>query len=142
MKALLTTCLMLLTTLVFAQSADEKAIREAEKQRFEAQIAQNVEVLEKVLADDLLYTHSNGLTDTKEAYIQSIKEGKTRYNVIDVQEMTVRFYGKTAVINGRANVRVTTNGQASDLKLKYTDVYVKNGKQWQMVAWQSLRLSN
>lgn len=140
MKTIITLFLLTLTSYGFAQTADEKAVMEAEKQRFEAQVARKYDVLEKVLADDLIYTHSSGNTDGKQSFIQSLREGKSLYDAIDVKEQKVRVYGKTAVVNGVAFMKVTSNGQTNDLRLRYTDVYVKNGKQWQMVTWQSLRL--
>ncbi|WP_266368026.1 nuclear transport factor 2 family protein [Tellurirhabdus rosea] len=142
MKSLLTACFLLVTTFVFAQSADEKAVMAAEKQRFEAQVAKNYDVLNKVLADDLIYTHSNGNQDTKQSYIQSIKDGKSKYDAIDVQEMKVRVYGNTAIINGVCLIKAANNGETINTRLRYTDVYVKKGNQWQMAAWQSLRLQN
>ena len=43
--------------------------------------------LGKVFADDLIYTHSGGKIDSKETYINSIKEGKSAYNKIEVEEL-------------------------------------------------------
>ena len=140
MKYLLTLCLLFTIQLVRAQSADEKAVLDAEKRRFDAQVSKDYAVLDKVLADDLIYAHSNGNTDTKQAYIQSIRDGKSNYASIEPQEQKVRVYGNTAVINGVCLIKMNNNNTPTDLKLRYTDVYVKKGGQWQMVAWQSLRL--
>jgi len=142
MKSILIACLLFVSTFVFAQSADEKAVIAAEKQRFAAQVGKDYATLETVLADDLVYTHSNGNQDDKQSYIQSIKDGKSRYDAIDVQDMKVRLYGNTAVVNGVCLIKATSNGETINTRLRYTDVYVKKGRQWQMVAWQSLRLAN
>lgn len=126
---------------VQAQSADEKAVVAAEKARFEAQVSKNIDALNQLLADDLVYVHSSGNVDTKQSYIQSIKEGNSTYNSIDVQEQKVRLYGKTAIINGICYIkRPAVDGKNNDLKLRYTDVYVKKGGRWQMVTWQSFRM--
>lgn len=122
-------------------SADEKAVSDAEKQRFDAQVSKNYAVLNQVLADDLIYTHSSGNTDGKQSYIQSIREGKSKYDAIDVQEQKVRVYGNTAVINGVCLIKAMNNGETINTHLRYTDVYVRKGKQWQMVAWQSLKMA-
>ncbi len=125
-----------------APSADQKAVLDAEKQRFEAQVSKNYAVLDRVLADDLVYTHSHGGSDTKQSYIQSIRDGKSKYDSINTEEQNVRLYGNTAVINGMCMVKALSNGETINTHLKYTDVYVRKGKQWQMVAWQSIRLAN
>ncbi|GAB2580218.1 nuclear transport factor 2 family protein [Spirosoma areae] len=127
---------------ITAASADEKAVIDTEKQRFVAQVNNDYAVLEKVLSNDLIYTHSHGGTDTKQSYIQAIREGRTKYEAIDPEEQKVRVYGNTAVINGLCRTKVTSNGQTNTMRLRYTDVYVRTGNQWQMVAWQSLKLAN
>lgn len=142
MKSLLTLSFILLVQLVRAQSAEEKAVIAAEKNRFEAQINKNYAVLDQVLGNDLVYTHSNGNTDSKESYIQSIRDGKSKYDAINVEEQKVRVYGNTAIINGICMIKAMSNGETINTHLKYTDVYVRKGKQWQMVAWQSIRLAN
>ena len=125
-----------------AMSATAKLVSAVDKQRFDAQVNKNYAVLERVLANDLIYTHSNGSTATKQSYIQSIRDGKLTYDAIDVQEQNVRVYGNTAIINGICVVRATNNGETINSRLRYIDVYVRNGRQWQLVAWQSLRLAN
>jgi hypothetical protein len=143
MKTLLLFCCLLTTSFAYAQSsADEKAVLDVEKQRFDAQITKNYAVLEKLLSDDLIYNHSNGNQDSKQSYIQSIKDGKQRYDAIEAQEQKVRLYGNTAVVNGICQVKATNNGQSINTRLRYMDVYVRKGSQWQLVAWQSLRLAN
>lgn len=124
-----------------ASSADEKAVIETEKQRFAAQVSKNYAVLDQVLASDLVYTHSHGGTDSKRGYIQSIRDGKSKYDAIDALEQNVRIYGNTAVVNGICMVKATSNGEPINSRLRYTSVYVKTGGKWQMVAWQSLKVA-
>ncbi len=124
-----------------ALSAEEKAVLNTEKQRFDAQVSKNYAVLDQVLANDLIYTHSHGGTDTKQSYIQSIRDGKSTYDAIDVLEQKVRLYGNTAVINGVCILKATNNGETINTRLRYTDVYIRTGKQWQLVTWQSLKLN-
>ena len=81
------------TTVSAAMSADEKAVLAVEKQRFDAQVSKDYAVLEKVLANDLIYTHSSGNVDGKQAYIQSIRDGKSNYGSVDVQAYVVELFG-------------------------------------------------
>ena len=141
MKQRLTLAFFLLVQSVYAQTADQKAVSDTERRRFNAQIKKDYAVLEQILSNDLIYTHSNGPVDNKVAYIQSIRAGKLTYEAIDVQEETIRIYGNTAVVNGVCLIRATSNGETINTRIRYTDVYVRNGARWQMVAYQSLRLA-
>lgn len=53
----------------------------------------------------------------------------------------MRVYGDTAVVIGRAEVKVSTQGQeAAALSLRFTEVWVKSGGAWKLTAWQSTRI--
>ena len=126
------------------QAAAKSEVESLERQRFEALVKKDYAFLEKVFADDLFYVHSSGKSDNKVTYINSIKEGKSLYDKIDVEEITVRPYNnqKTAVVNGVINITQSpVGGKTNMLHLRYTVVYIKNkGKGWQLVTWQSLKL--
>jgi hypothetical protein len=49
-------------------------------------------------------------------------------------------YGETVVLTGAARIHVTAGGKPNAFSVRFTDVYVKKGVAWQMVAWQSTRL--
>ncbi len=140
--------LILALSLIIGQTAlaqNTKADVEAlERKRFAAQVSKDFDFLEKVFADDLVYTHSSGKQDNKTTYIASIKEGKSVYDKIDVEEIIVRVYGNAAVVNGKiAITQGTASGKPTILPLRYTVVYNKNGKKgWQLNTWQSLKLAN
>ncbi len=140
MKFFLTFLLSVSVHLLYAQSADEQALIATEKERFNAQITRDAAVLDKVLADDLVYTHSSGQVDSKQSFIQSIKDAKMVYEQINVEEQKIRLYGKIAVVNGVCTIKAINNGQPMNLKLRYTDAYKRKGKQWQLITWQSLRI--
>ena len=136
-----------LPTLAFAQPAAkaqavEKEVEALERQRFEAQVKKDYAVLEKMLGDDLVYTHGDGHENTKAEYIQSIKDGKSQYGKVDVDAVNVRAYndGKTAVVNG--TIRITSpprpDGNTTVARIKYVVVQIKDKKKgWQVVLWQA-----
>jgi hypothetical protein len=134
----------MLTTLgVMAQKADVASLKEAELNRFKVMVAQDEAGLQAVLHDDLIYNHSNAATDTKTSYINSIVSKKTVYAAIESEELTPRLYGKMGIITGIATVKnQTKEGNFTFNHLRYTDVWIFEGKRWQMVSWQSTKLPN
>jgi Domain of unknown function (DUF4440) len=123
----------------------KNTIENLERRRFEAQVEKNFPILEKIFADDLIYTHSGGKLDTKTSYINSIREGKSVYDKIDIESITVRPYNdeQTAVVNGMIFItQPTADGQTTLVHLRYAVVYIKDKvKGWQLVMWQSLKLA-
>lgn len=143
---LLALLLLVLPALSFAQNKKNmdaaKEVEALERQRFAAQVKKDYALLEKVFGDDLVYTHSNGKQDNKTSYIQSIRDGKSVYDKIDVEAVNVRAYndGQTAAVNG--TIIITSpphpDGQPNLARIKYVVVQVKDPRKgWQVVLWQS-----
>jgi len=115
----------------------KKTIHDLETRRFNAMCAADKTALEELLADAMLYTHSNATTDGKASYIAGVTSGKWKYRRIDRPEESIQLYGDTAVVTGRVQIDIVIEGQAKKMNSRYTDIWVKGSKGWQMVAWQS-----
>ena len=119
MKKLLLLAFFAFPFLAFAQSKKDlatiKEVEQLERQRFAAQVSKDFVFLEKVFADDLIYTHSGGKQNGKTDYLQSIRDGKSQYDKIDVETVNVRAYndGKTAVVNGTILITLPTRPMAA-----------------------------
>jgi len=120
----------------------EREVRDAALRRFKALTQSDLATLDRMLADELIYTHSNAHVDTKASYLASIRSGQLKYTSIVPDELSVRVYGETAVITGQAAFTSETNGQAATMRLRFTDVYVHRDGRWQQVAWESTRVPN
>ena len=153
-KLILSLILLALSQLTFAQTMSKTEKKQAaakteveglERQRFAAQVSKNFDFLGRVFADDLIYTHSNGKIDSKTTYINSIKEGKSVYDKIEVEELRLRAYNdqKTVVVNGTIMItQPPVDGKPTLAHIRYAVVYIKtkaNG--WQLTTWQSLKLA-
>jgi ketosteroid isomerase-like protein len=119
----------------------ETEILELEMQRFRAIEKVDVATLNRILSDDLIYAHSTGLQQTKDELIGVLGSGDMKYESITPSEVRVRTYTSTAVVTGRAAIKIKAHGEERSLNLCYLDVYVKQEGRWQMVAWQSSRLA-
>ena len=150
-KAFLFLVLLATSQMIFAQSKAEKRqaaakseVEALERQRFAAQVSKDYDFLGRFFADDLIYTHSGGKIDSKETYINSIKEGKSVYDKIEVEELRIRPYNdqKAAVVNGTIFItQPTADGKQAVVHIRYAVVYIKNKAHgWQLVMWQSLKL--
>jgi ketosteroid isomerase-like protein len=120
--------------------SSDKAILELEDKRFSAMIARDLAALEKLTHDQLLYTHSSGLTDTKASWLESIKAGKAKYKSVDCSERKVRFLGEVALVNGKAAIEVDVDGKPRSLRLVFLNAWTRTPQGWKFVAWQSCPL--
>jgi len=143
--ALLLSLLLVSTVAPAARAESKKApaadvVKAAELARFEAATKNDLDTLGKLLADDLTYTHSTGVLETKEVFLASLKSGKLQFKKIEPADLLVRVFDKTAVINGTAKLSVVSNGEAKEVSVRYTDVWANRAGHWQLVAWQSTKV--
>jgi len=132
-----------LLPLAQAQMARDSAsqIRDLERQRFRAMETVDVATLNRILSDDLIYTHANGLQHTKAELVGVIGSGDFKYESITPGDIRVRIYNETAVVTGRVSMKIKSGAGEQVFKLCYLDVYVRQEGRWQMVAWQSSRVA-
>lgn len=130
---------LLLPVFTFAQSTP----LESEDMRFEAMTKSNVHLLGSLLSSELSFTHSNGLTETKTDFINSIVDKKIEYHSIKANAKPyVSVIGKkSAVINGNITVNGKYEGSEFTVLLKYTSVYVRENKRWVLYRWQSTKIN-
>ena len=143
MKKIFLTSLFLFAFVMSASAQNakiEQAIMQLEKEWVEALVKADAAALDRIYSDSLTYTHSTAVTDTKTSFIANLKTGKTKYVSEEREEVKVRVYGNTALHTSKTNIKLVTNGQPSVFSVKMLHVYVKEGKNWRMVAHQTTRM--
>ena len=121
-------------------AGNERAIMDLDRKRMRAMAAKDVETLESLLADDLIYTHSSARLDTKRSLIQAMVSGTTVYTGVKPSDVKAQDLGDTVVLTGIAHIEVVSNGTPIAFGVRFTDVYTRRDDRWQMVTWQSTRL--
>ncbi len=142
--------LLLTPTLpTFAQKPDlytqhfsraERDLFKVHQQRRFTTIRGEIPALSRFLHPDLVYVHSNGKTDTKASFLESIKSGALRYEAIEDQGNGI-FSGPTiSVLSGTVQMRVKTPERVLSFQAHYTAVYCRDKKNgWQLLRWQTTR---
>jgi hypothetical protein len=115
-------------------------IIDLDRQRMNAMGQKDIATLNALLSDDLIYTHSSARLDTKKSLVEAMESGKTVYTAVVPSDVKAQDLGTAVVLTGVARIHVLSNGKPNSFGVRFTDVYVNNGGQWQMVAWQSTRL--
>ena len=115
-------------------------IIDLDKKRMHAMAQKDIATLNALLSDDLVYTHSSARLDTKQSLIGAMESGTTAYTAVEPSDVKAQDLGDVVVLTGSARIRVTSHGNPINFGVRFTDVYVNKGGQWQMVAWQSTRL--
>ncbi|HEY1934459.1 MAG TPA: nuclear transport factor 2 family protein [Acetobacteraceae bacterium] len=116
-------------------------IIELDRKRMTAMAEKDIATLQTLLADDLIYCHSSARLDTKQSLIGAMQSGATVYTGVDPSDVKAQDLGDAVVLTGIARIQVVSNGKPNAFSVRFTDVYGKQGGNWQMVTWQSTRLA-
>ncbi len=115
-------------------------IRAMEDRRYAAMIAADDAALDELFAEDLRYTHSNAVVDSKSSMRGLLSTGKLRYRAARPVVDNVDVYGDAAIVTGSVELDVTAGGADRTVKGRYTNVWVRAGGAWRFAAWQSTSL--
>ena len=126
---------MLVASLPAAEPS--QAVIEASKGWRQAAIQKDAAGLQRYLAADLIYNHSDGHGQNKSEYIAAVLRSG-RYESFADSDTKIRVYGKTAILSGFVDVK-QINQPA--YRVHTLEVYVENNGQWQMTAHQSVRIN-
>ncbi len=114
---------------------------ESEQIRFQAQTTRDTALLVRLLADNLVYIHSNALVERKADFLRSVSGGGIRYlSIRKMEDSAVSQWGKTAVSHGLVEVKGLYQGNEFDMTLRFTSVYRREKGRWKLYSWQSTRV--
>ena len=132
---------ILFSTLILAAapatSKDDKEVLAAMDAYKEAMIHKDGAAFDKLLSNDLTYTHSGGQHETKAEVIKSITTGKTIIEALEFSDTSVRLYGNVALVKGKVDL---WHSKTNIVHMNVLHVWVKGPQGWQMVARQATRL--
>ena len=113
---------------------------QAEEARYAAQANVDVNAMQRLFGDDLVYIHSSTVEDTKASFIESMRSGNVKYRSMKRGDVVVRTYGCIAIISGKAKFEVTARGQDLSLDLLFHAVWAKRAAGIQFVSWQATKV--
>jgi hypothetical protein len=139
MTRLLAAIAVLAASTMLVAAGPEDGVKEAGAGWRQGAIKQDKALLEKYLADDMVYTHGGGRAESKAEYIANVMKGPSHYQSMTESDTRVRLYGdKTAVLWGLVDV---TPAKGETYRVRTLEVYTQNPSGvWQMSQKESVRV--
>ena len=127
--------------LASAQSADEAAVAQNVEAFRKAVLSKEEGQFEALLADQLIYGHSDGRTETKAQYIADATGPRALWKSIDLTNQTVRVTGDTAIVrHNYTGESEREGGKIQTTKIGVVMVWQKQDGRWKLLARQAYRL--
>jgi ketosteroid isomerase-like protein len=117
-----------------------KEIEALEMQWRQAQLNNDVSVMDRLLADDYIGISSSGTIETKTEALALRRAGTLHITSLDLNDVKVRVYGDTAVVTSSADLKGTNGARDISGEYRYTRVYNRRYGQWKIVSFEASRV--
>lgn len=113
----------------------ESLLREQDQAIDTAMSERNAPTLDALLADDFVYTHSNGRSQPKVEFVQAIL-ARTDPPRRELSDVGVEVHGDIAVTRGNLDIRYYDD--RPNLYMRYVRVYRQFGTEWRAISHRTV----
>ena len=116
---------------------DEKAVAALDTQYQAAVKANDVETMDRILADNFVLVNGRGIVSTKADLLAEARSRRVQYERQEDTSQKVRVFGDTAVVTALLWAKGTDGGKPFDYTLWFSDTYVRTPKGWRYAFAQA-----
>jgi ketosteroid isomerase-like protein len=107
----------------------------------EAVLKQDAAAMGNLLADDYMAITPYGTLQTKDQALANIRSGRVHFTALEVSDRKVRFYGKTALVTSRAEVKGTNADGDISGSYRYMRFYVRDAQgNWKIESFEASKI--
>lgn len=126
-----------------AQNAPaEKFVKSFSEKKNQWLISRNVDSVKAMLDNRCMYIHSNGWIQSTAEVVADLQSKKLVYENIEVEESQARQFESMVIVTGKGRFAGSVEGKAFDMRLMFTEVYVKRKSGWKLVSRHSNKLES
>jgi len=120
-------------------SAEEQELITLSKNKWQWMAERDTKALDKLFAEEAVFVHMGG-TMTRSQELEVIETGRIQYKDAQIQEVSVRFVGTTAILLNRIRLVAVVGGNEVVNPFTVTEVYVQQGGAWKLASLSFTRM--
>lgn len=113
-------------------SDDERQVRQLEEDLIEAFRRNDTATLERILADDFVFTDPRGASITKDFWLADLRSGAFSFESVEIEDVRVRLAGDAALVTGLVTLKARSRAGGYNGQFGVVDVYMKRAGRWQL----------
>jgi hypothetical protein len=122
------------------QTPAEKFVTQLSARKNEWLIKGRKDSLQQLLDARCQYIHSNGWVQSAAEVVAELGPQKLQYLQIKLSSTTARQFEKMVIVTGRGQFAGKLNGNAFDMELAFTEVYVNRKNGWKLLSRHASRV--
>lgn len=118
-----------------------RSIEDAVADLHRAMLADDVEALDALLADDVVYVHSAGATENKQAFLDAVRDKFWEYKRVKPESQHIVTSGDMAMVHALLDFEGGKRGEVHrPLRLFTTLVWMRQQGTWKLISRQATKL--
>lgn len=134
LPALLSVLLIGMVQSAAQEESDAAKVQALEVRLMESYKQRQIDLLASLLDDDFVITFEDGNTYGKTGYISYSATPSVEVDVAEMSDVKIRMHRNTAILTGAYHERGKNKGAPYDYRDRFTDVWMKSGGKWRLVA--------
>ena len=122
-----------------SNNSAESELINLSKEKWRWMSEHKVDSLDALFHEKAVFVHM-GATMTKTQELEVIKSGAIQYKTVEIQEASVRFIDKTAVLLNKIRLVAVVGGNEVTNPFMVTEVYVQQSGTWKLASLSFTRL--
>lgn len=127
-----------ISQVAFAQTPDA-AVLEANARIDAGVVKKDINSLEKLYADDFVFTHGTGLVDSKASWLKNIQNPEVLFLARKQDSTKVEMHGDVAIVIGRLDIEREQNKHTSKYGIWYVRVFARKDSRWQLISHRTTK---
>jgi len=120
--------------------SDVAQILMLEEQRRSAMLAGDAQALRGLLAPDLRYVHSTGVSESRDSLLAKLASGQATYQELAFDGLAVTCTPDVGIVAGEMRAHVRRDGALRNIATCYLAVWLRREGAWQLSAFQGTSL--
>ena len=114
-------------------AADVQALIDTDKRQQHAYITRDWKALDEIFTDDYVLVLWNGTQRTKAEILESAALPDSKWDINETGSWQVRIHGDLGIVVAELHQKGTSEGQAFDSVVKFSDTYIREQGKWRNV---------
>lgn len=132
----------ILPALLPAQKKVQEELRKLVQKKFDWMIRGAYDSLATLLHDSARYIHSNGLIESKEELLTSLRTRRLVLSSVRIDQATLRTWRhrRVYVVMGEGDFAGVIDRVAFAVRLLFTETYYRQGRRWLLLCRQAVKI--
>lgn len=118
----------------------EQEIIDLSKQKWQWMSERKMDSLEMLFHEQAIFVHMGG-NMSRSVELDVIKSGRIHYKQADIQDVSARILGTTAIVLSKIRLLAVVGGNEVTNPFMVTEVYLQQGRTWKLVQLSFSRLT-